>query len=99
MAKISLKEKTISVVVPSNHYKNMILEEEPLKELLREKLGTSDLMLNPIVNEEAVPELEVEKPKTLLSTKERYQYLAEKHPPLVKLVEKLELKPDSGSQH
>jgi DNA polymerase-3 subunit gamma/tau len=99
MAKISLEGKTITVVVPSNHYKNMVLEEEPLKELLREKLGTSDLMLNPVVDREAFPDIEVEKPKALLSTKERYQYLAEKHPPLVKLVEKLELKPDSGNQH
>jgi DNA polymerase-3 subunit gamma/tau len=99
MAKISLNGKTITVLVPSNHYKNMVLEEEALKELLREKLGTSDLMLNPVVDREAFPDIEVEKPKALLTTKERYKYLAEKHPPLVKLVEKLELKPDSGSHH
>jgi DNA polymerase-3 subunit gamma/tau len=99
IAKISLKGKTITILVPSNHYKNMVLEEEPLKELLREKLGTSDLMLDPIVDIDAFPDIEVEKPKALLSTKERYQYLAEKHPPLATLVKRLELKPDSGNQY
>jgi len=99
MAKVSLEGKTINVTVPSNHYKNMVLEEDALKELLREKLGTSDLMLNAIVNREAFPDVEVEKPKALLSTKERYHYLAEKHPLLTTLVQKLELKPDTGNQH
>lgn len=99
MAKISLHEKTVKVVVPSNHYKNMVLEEDALKELLREKLGTPDLTLHPVVDKAAFPEVEYEKPKTLLSTKERYHYLAEKHPSLVTLVEKLELKPDTGNQH
>ncbi len=99
LAKISLNGKTINVVVPSNHYKNMVIEEDPLKELLREKLGTSDLVLNPIVDREVFPNIEVEKPKTLMSTKERYRYLAEKHPLLTTLVEKLELKPDTGTHH
>ncbi|MDF1695750.1 MAG: DNA polymerase III subunit gamma/tau [Saprospiraceae bacterium] len=99
MALVSLEGKTVTVVVPSNHYKNMILEEDELKELLRKKLGTSDLMLQPKVDREAFPNVEVEKPKTLLSSKEKYQYLAEKHPLLTTLVEKLELKPDSGNRH
>ena len=99
LAKISLHEKTVKVVVPSNHYKNMVLEENDLKELLREKLGTPDLMLNPVVDRDAFPDMEVEKPKILMSTRERYHYLAEKHPSLVTLVEKLELKPDTGNQH
>ncbi len=99
LAKVSLAGKTVNVVVPSNHYKNMVLEEDALKDLLREKLGTSDLMLNPIVDKEAFPDIVVEKPKTLMSTKERYRYLAEKHPLLTTLVEKLELKPDTGNHH
>jgi len=77
----------------------MVLEEDALKELLRERLGTSDLMLNPIVNRDAFPEMEVEKPKTLMTTRERFHYLAEKHPLLTTLVEKLELKPDNGNRH
>ncbi len=99
LAKISLQGKTINVVVPSNHYKNMVVEETDLQDLLREKLGTSDLTLNPIVDREAFPDIQYEKPKTLMSTKERYRYLAEKHPHLATLVEKLELKPDTGNQH
>lgn len=99
LAKITLAGKTINVLVPSNHYKNMVIEETDLQDLLREKLGTPDLTLNPIVDREAFPDMEVEKPKTLMSTKERYRYLAEKHPNLVTLVEKLELKPDTGNHH
>jgi len=99
MAKITLEKKTINVLVPSNHYKNMVMEESDLTELLRVKLGTSDLSINPIVDRDAFPDIELEKPKTLMSTKERYIYLAEKHPLLTTLVEKLELKPDTGSQH
>lgn len=99
LAKIALEGKTVNVTVPSNHYKNMVLEEDALKELLRERLGTSDLMINAIVDREAFPNIKVEKPKALLSTKERYHYLAEKHPLLTTLVEKLELKPDTGNPH
>ena len=100
MALLRLEDKTIHITVPSNHYKNMILEEDPLKELLRSKLGTPDLMLNPIVDRSAFPDIAVEKPKVLMSTKEKYQYLGEKHPPLRTLVEKLELRPDTGGdQH
>lgn len=100
LALLRLEDKTIHITVPSNHYKNMILEEDPLKELLRSKLGTPDLMLNPIVDRSAFPDIAVEKPKVLMSTKEKYQYLGEKHPPLRTLVEKLELRPDTGGdQH
>ena len=98
LAIIELKDKTVQITVPSNHYKNMVLEEDPLKELLRSKMGTPDLVMHPIVNREAFPDMEIEKPKTLMSTKEKYQFLSEKHPPLKTLVEKLDLKPDTGGQ-
>jgi DNA polymerase-3 subunit gamma/tau len=99
MAILRLEDKTIHITVPSNHYKNMILEEDPLKELLRTQLGTPDLTLNPIVDRSAFPNAIVEKPKILMSTKEKYHYLAEKHPPLKVLVEKLDLRPDTGGEH
>ncbi len=98
MALLKLEGKTVNITVPSNHYKNMILEEDELKELLRVKLGTPDLMLNPTVDRSAFPDIPVEKPKILMSVKEKYQYLAEKHPPLRTLVDKLELRPDTGGQ-
>jgi len=99
MAIIKLEEKMVNVTVPSNHYKNMVLEEDALKELLREKLGTSDLTLNPIVDKEAFPDLTMEKPKTLMSSKERLVYLSEKHPLLTTLIQELQLKPDTGNHH
>lgn len=98
MAILKLEDKTIHITVPSNHYKNMIIEEETLKELLRTKLGTPDLMMHPIVDRAAFPDMALDKPKTLMSAKEKYQYLGEKHPPLRTLVEKLELRPDTGGE-
>ena len=99
LAQITLEGKVVNVVLPSNHYANMVTEETDLQDLLREKLGTTDLMIKPMVNREAFPDLDFEKPKTLMSTKERFKYLAQKHPPLITLVEKLELKPDTGNHH
>ena len=99
LAQITLEGKVVKVILPSNHYANMVTEETDLQDLLREKLGTSDLMIKPMVNREAFPDLDFEKPKTLMSTKERFKYLAQKHPPLITLVEKLELKPDTGNHH
>lgn len=96
MAIVKLEGKRIDITVPSNHYKNMVLEEDDLKDLLRRSLGTPDLMLNPVADRSAFPEIEVEKPKILLSTKEKYQHLADKHPALKTMVEHLELKPDTG---
>jgi len=94
LAVISLEDKTITVVVPSNHYKTMVLDEEPLKEMLREKLGTPELVLNPIVDPNAFPDIEADKPRALLSNREKYLVLIEKNPSIAKLVEDLELKPD-----
>ncbi len=99
MAILVLEGKTIHITVPSNHYKNMVIEEDPLKELLRTKLGTPDLMMKPIVDRSAFPDISLEKPKVLMSAKEKYQYLGEKHPSLRTLVEKLELRPDTGGEH
>jgi DNA polymerase-3 subunit gamma/tau len=99
MAILVLEGKTIHITVPSNHYKNMVMEEDDLKELLRTKLGTPDLKMNPIVDRSAFPGISMEKPKVLMTTKEKYQYLGEKHPSLRTLVEKLELRPDTGGEH
>lgn len=96
MAIVKLDGKRIDITVPSNHYKNMVLEEDDLKDLLRRSLGTPDLMLNPVADRSAFPDIEVEKPKILLSTKEKYQHLADKHPALRTMAEHLELKPDTG---
>ncbi|MEE9439247.1 MAG: DNA polymerase III subunit gamma/tau [Saprospiraceae bacterium] len=94
LAKISLEGKIINVVLPSNHYKTMLLEEDALKDLLRIQLGTSDLSINPIVNKEAFPDMDIEKPKIIMSTTEKGNILIEKHPLLGVLIEKLDLKAD-----
>jgi len=98
LAIISLDDKTVKITVPSNHYANMILEEDDLKELLRTQMGTPDLTIEPKVNRGAFPDLEVDKPKVLMGTKERFHYLAEKQPALLTFAQKLELKPDTGGE-
>lgn len=98
LAMIKLDDKTVKITVPSNHYANMILEEDELKDLLRTQMGTPDLTIEPTVNRAAFPDLEVEKPKVLMATKERFHYLAEKQPALRTFAQKLELKPDTGGE-
>ena len=93
-----LSEKTIHITLPSNHYVNMLMEEHELKEMLRAKMGTPDLMLSPIVNKEAFPEMEIAKPKVLLSSKEKFNLMADKNPSLIKLIKTLDLKPDTGAE-
>lgn len=93
----NLNEKTIEITLPSNHYVNMLMEENELKEMLRAKMGTPDLLLNPEVNKEAFPDIQVEKPRVLLSSKEKFNLMAEQSPALIKLVKTLDLKPDSGA--
>jgi len=53
LAMIKLDDKTVKITVPSNHYANMILEEDELKDLLRTQMGTPDLTIEPTVAERA----------------------------------------------
>lgn len=93
---ITLDKETINVTVPSDHYSNMILQEDALKEMLRKEMGAPELIINTIVDKEQFPDIEIEKPKVLMSSKEKYVFMAEKNPGLTKLVNTLGLKPETG---
>ncbi len=90
----SLEGRTITVKVGSENGKNIILQEDKLKDELREKLGAEDLILEVIVDKELFPEVEQEKPKTLYSNREKYELMNGKNPLLGELRTRFDLKID-----
>jgi len=75
----SLADRTITVKVGSENGKNIILQEDRLKDELREKLGAEDLILDVVVDKAMFPEVEQEKPKTLYSNREKYELMTGNH--------------------
>lgn len=90
----SLADRTITVKVGSENGKNIILQEDRLKDELREKLGAEDLILDVVVDKAMFPEVEQEKPKTLYSNREKYELMNEKNPLLGELRTRFDLKID-----
>lgn len=90
----SLEGRTITVKVGSENGKNIILQEDRLKDQLREKLGAEDLILEVVVDRELFPEMEQEKPKTLYSNREKYELMNGKNPLLAELRMRFDLKID-----
>ena len=90
----SLEGRTITVKVGSENGKNIILQEDRLKDELRAKLGAEDLILDVIVDKALFPEVEQEKPKTLYSNREKYELMNGKNPLLGELRTRFDLKID-----
>ena len=90
----SLSGRTITVKVGSENGKNIILQEERLKNLLREHLGAEDLILDVIVDKALFPEVEQVKPKTLYNNREKYELMNNKNPQLGELRTRFDLKID-----
>lgn len=90
----SLEGRTITVKVGSENGKNIILQEDRLKDQLREKLGAEDLILEVLVDKALFPEVEQEKPKTLYSNREKYELMNGKNPLLGELRTRFDLKID-----
>ncbi len=90
----SLAGRTITVKVGSENGRNIILQEDRLKDLLREHLGAEDLILDVIVDKSLFPELKQEKPKTLYNNREKYELMNNKNPLLEELRTRFDLKID-----
>ena len=90
----SLQGRTITVKVGSENAKNIILQEDKLKDELREKLGAEDLILDVIVNKALFPDVEQEKPKILYNNREKYELMNGKNPLLGELRTRFDLKID-----
>ena len=85
---------TITVQVGSENSRNVILQEDRLKDQLREQLGAEDLILDVVVDKSLFPEVEQEKPKTLYNNREKYELMNNKNSQLSELRIRFDLKID-----
>ena len=85
---------TITVQVGSENGRNVILQEDRLKDQLREQLGAEDLILDVVVDKSLFPEVEHEKPKTLYNNREKYELMNNKNSQLSELRIRFDLKID-----
>lgn len=90
----SLQGKTITIIVPSENAKNIIIQEEQLKENLRTQLGAEDLILDLVVDRSHFPDIKEVKPKKLYSNKEKYLLMRDKNPLIDELKSRFQLKID-----
>ena len=90
----SLVGRTITVQVGSENGRNIILQEDGLKDQLREQLGAEDLILDVIVDKSLFPDVEQEKPKTLYNNREKYELMNNKNSLLSELRTRFDLKID-----
>lgn len=90
----SLLGRTITVQVGSENARNIILQEDRLKDQLREQLGAEDLILDVIVDKSLFPDVEQEKPKTLYNNREKYELMNNKNSLLSELRTRFDLKID-----
>ena len=95
LAILSLEGKTISIKVPTQVAKEMILQESTLIEKLREDLGMSDIKFDIIIDKNLFPDFEDVKPVQLMGQKEKYILMLEKNPSLGSFTKKLGLKLDT----
>lgn len=99
LARLSLSDKKVVAEVPTTVTRDMIMQESGLAESLREKMDISDLLIEAVVNKEAFPDYEEQKPVQALTQKEKYLLMLEKNPDLGKLSNKIKLKLDNEMIH
>ncbi|MBL0100225.1 MAG: hypothetical protein IPP49_09420 [Saprospiraceae bacterium] len=95
LAIIELSDKTISVRVPTQVSKDMILQESNLLNQLRNDLGVSDLVFDIEIDKSLFPNFEENKPVTIMTQKEKYIHMLEKNPSLGSFTKKFGLKLDT----
>ncbi len=95
LAIIELSDKTISVRVPTQVSKDMILQESNLLNQLRNDLGVSDLVFDIEIDKSLFPDFEENKPVTIMTQKEKYIHMLEKNPSLGSFTKKFGLKLDT----
>lgn len=95
LAKLSLNEKTISAVVPTQVSKDMIIQEVNLLDKLRDELGAHDLIFDILVDKSQFPDFEESKPVQAMTQRERYMVMLEKNPDLGSFTKKFGLKLDT----
>jgi DNA polymerase III subunit gamma/tau len=94
-AVLHLSGKTISVKVPTQISKDMVLQESPLLDKLRNDLGISDLIFEIEVDKSLFPDFEETKPIQAMTQREKYLAMLEKNPSLGSFTKKFGLKLDT----
>ena len=95
LAILSLVDKTISAVVPTQVSKDMIIQEVNLLDKLRDELGAHDLIFDISVDKSLFPDFEDTKPIQAMTQRERYMVMLEKNPDLGSFTKKFGLKLDT----
>lgn len=95
LAVLNLSGKTISGKVPTQVSKDMILQESPLLDKLRNDLGISDLIFEIEVDKSLFPDFEETKPIQAMTQREKYLAMLEKNPSLGSFTKKFGLKLDT----
>ncbi len=91
---LDFMEKKIMIKVPTAATKNIILQETPLMEQLRDSFGMTDLMMEITIDLTHFPEYEETKSVAIKSQKEVFEDFVQKNPNILQLMEKLDLKLD-----
>jgi DNA polymerase-3 subunit gamma/tau len=95
--KVAIKEldRTIlRVYTPSGLLRDMIIQETPLLERIREELGVDNLSLDVRMDISRFEGYEEPQMKKVLTNKEKYEIMVEKNPKLAELKRKFDLKVD-----
>ena len=93
--KMELKDQIVTLIVPSEMTENLIREELPLMEQMRDALPESAYQILIKVDPDQFPEYEELKPKKILTNKEKFELFQEKNPLVAKLVDVFDLKIDA----
>ncbi len=88
-----LKEKSLSVFVPTSVAKSMIQQEKELLNSLRTKFNIVDLEINIEADMSKFPNYKTIETKKLLSEQEVFTIMEEKNPKLRNLIDRFEMKP------
>lgn len=95
LAILSLQDNKLSVTVPTQIAKDMILQENALLDMLRIELGTNDLIFDIIVDKSLFPDFDEAKPVQAMTQREKYVVMLEKNPSLGLFTQAFGLKLDT----
>lgn len=95
LAILDYKDHQVSIKVPTQVSKDMILQETHLFEVIRNEVGVDDLVFDIEVDKMLFPDFEDNKPIVLKSQKERYLHMLEKNQSLGIFTKKFGLKLDT----
>lgn len=95
---LTFKDSVVKVIIPSLVTQNIIKEENNMLELMRKEFGTEKLKLEFLIDKDQFPDYEENKPKEVLTDREKYQKMVEKNASLRLFVEKLDLKKNNRAK-